>query len=345
MKRSVSWSEIQTLDCTAKHAFRYTGQLTGGTALRRKVQASKLRAGRAWGRAVAALLSSPEELRPARYAHALDALRAELDDQAREAGADYNPDERDTLDAHLGDLLWHYACLAEPLRLFSAELELRLPVPSRNGGRASTVYEFEGYVDGLVSDEHGVWIYEAKLRDSLSSYEQVVESRQTRFYAWAAQRLLDRPVAGVIVDERRNDVPRPARWVKGRKKGEGMVPSHAVDQLTTADLYIEACAEAGVEPIDATVEAFRARKWQERHKVFYTQEELAEAGEELVAASQLIAMLDTGRMRPFRNPSVLRCGMCAFRGAVCRTPHDAELIDIDYERVAPKRARGLELVA
>ncbi len=55
MIRPISHSESSTaLDCQSKHAFAYTGRLTGGYALKPKSVAPQLREGRAWGAAVAA---------------------------------------------------------------------------------------------------------------------------------------------------------------------------------------------------------------------------------------------------------------------------------------------------
>lgn len=343
MKRPISWSEIQTLDCTAKHAFGYTGHLTDGAALRRKVSKRKMREGKAWGGAVAAY-HAHTGTNTARYAHGLAALRHVLDLEALELAAQglYDPFDRDDLETRLADILWHYATLTDPLALQQPELELRVPIRSRTGRRASTLYEFHGYVDGLVIDAHGIWVYEAKLRDNLFSLEQIADSRQTRFYAAAVQQQLGIQVVGVIVDERRNELPKPARWVKGRKKGDGTVPSHATDQLTTPESYLDACREAGVDPVEETLEALTSRRWQARHRLFYSQAELADAAAELTAGAQLVAMLDSGRLRPFRNPSPTRCAMCPFRGAVCRDPGDHDLIDLDYERVPPKRLRHEE---
>ena len=55
MKRLLSHSEISTAyDCQAKHAYSYTGALTGGDALKAKRVHVNLREGRAWGAGIAA---------------------------------------------------------------------------------------------------------------------------------------------------------------------------------------------------------------------------------------------------------------------------------------------------
>jgi hypothetical protein len=403
MKRDVSHTEISAvMDCQAKHAFGYTGHLTGGTTLRPRAAHARLREGRAWGRAVAALHaavddggaavpvasphadSSPATLwpsdatapdpRPARSAPAGDsgsgspaygrtsiadsiirfnrAQRAMMDaldeDEAdlRAAGV-YNAAEHEDAYWRLWGILDHYASTSEPLHTYGAETELRVPLPSRTGARASNRYVFVGYLDQLAEVDGRLYIVEYKLRGRLTTFEQAVRGRQYRRYAWAAERALDREVAGVILDERLNEVPKPARWVKAKRKGEGidgMTVSHAKDQLTTCESYLDACREADVDPVAETIVHLEQRRWQVRHTLTFRRSEIQEAGRELVSAANLIGQLDSGALWPVRNESTLRCGGCAFR-EVCPRPDDHELIDLAFERTTPKRNRDIEVIA
>ena len=60
--RQLSFTEIQTaLTCEGRHAFQYTGRLTGGETLKRKQIAVELSNGRAWGAAVAAWHGFPAD--------------------------------------------------------------------------------------------------------------------------------------------------------------------------------------------------------------------------------------------------------------------------------------------
>jgi hypothetical protein len=400
VKRELSHTEISAaMDCQAKHAFAYTGHLTGGTTLRPRAAHARLREGRAWGAAVAELHaavdggsavtpvadpiadSSPATLwpsdaapgpevvtlRPAigspacdrtptadsslhRYARALRAMHAALDedaDQLREHGF-YDPREHEDMAARLADMLWHYASTSEPLDTFNAETELRVPIPSRTGRQASSRFVFVGYLDNLSRRRDLLYIVEYKLRGRLSTYEQAARGRQYRRYAWAAERALDEPIAGVILDERLNEVPKPARWVKAKRKGEDgsdlMTVSHAKDQMTTVESYLEACDEAQVFPSAVTIEHLEQRRWQVRHTLTFRRSEIEEAGRELVSAAHLISQLDAGVLWPVRNESTLRCGGCAFR-EVCPRPGDTDLIDLNFERRVPKRDKELEVAA
>jgi hypothetical protein len=281
-----------------------------------------------------------------RYSRGMGALRGALEEDAddlRAAGV-YNATEHDDMTTRLADMLWHYASTSEPLNTFGAETELRVPIPSRTGRQASSRYVFVGYLDQLARIRGLLYILEYKLRGRLSTHEQAARGRQYRRYAWAAERALGEPVAGVILDERLNEVPKPARWVKGRKKDEGMVPSHATNQMCTAEAYVEACAEGGVDPDPGTVAYLEQRRWQVRHTLTFRRSEIVEAGRELVSAANLIGQLDSGALWPVRNESTLRCGGCQFREP-CANTSDTDLIDLGFVRTTPKRDRELEIAA
>jgi CRISPR/Cas system-associated exonuclease Cas4 (RecB family) len=342
MKRVLSYSEISTaLDCQAKHDFAYVGHLAGDALVRREAHV-RLREGRAWGRAVAALHlhNFTESDIQTRYSHALAELHKALDedaDQLREVGF-YDQTAHHDLTLHLEDVLWHYAYTSEPLHVTHPELEIRLPIPSRTGARASSRYEFLAYIDGLTRNEWGLWIVEYKLRKRLTGSGYIALGRQFRLYAWAVERTLDEPVQGVIVDERLNEAPKEPRWVKGKKKGVPPTPSHAKEQLTTPERYAMACREAGIDTDPNTIEALGARKWQDRQYIVFTPQEIADVDLELRSAARLIQQLDSGVLHPLRNPSPMRCGGCAFRD-ICAHPRDHELVDALYQRIPPKHER------
>lgn len=382
MRRLISHSEISTAyDCQFKWDLMYGGHvaLGGGVVLKPHAPAARLRAGSAWGKAVAAFHRAadsasgvpggdparhggvgrfdpgtvgpaPSEPLIVRYAIALTAVNASLDEDAtqmREHGF-YDETEHHDMAVRLGDVLWHYVTTTEPLAIHSPEFELQLPIPSRSGRGVSNRYSFHGYLDGLVLDEGRLWLAEYKFRDKLTEYRQLVRSRQLRRYVWAAERQLGVQIAGVISDERLSFAPKPARWVKAKRKGEGVgpldekgygrVPSHAVDQLTTEDLYREACLEAGVDADPNTAAALGSRSWQSRHRIPFRRSEIEEAGRELVSAGQLIALLDSGVIHPVRNPAPWRCNGCAFEG-ICDTPDDLEVIETNFDLRPPKRDR------
>lgn len=342
MRRSISDSEIRALlTCQAQHDFRYVGQLAG-TALKPKTDAPRLRAGRAWGQAMAVLHAQHDSLDgPLQAAHIIHDALEEDAEQQRATGVYLEEDhveQRRVLVAALD----HYAATTDRLPVTNPEHELDVAIPSRTGRRASNAYRLLCKLDGLHIDAQGrLWIVEYKWRDRLTAFEQITLSRQIRWYAWAWQRTTGQPVTGVIVDERLNEAPKPARIVNAKRKGEGIdgkTVSHAVDQMTTPDLYRQACAEYRVEPSEDTLSALAGRRWQSRQDVMFRQGELDEAGRQLVSAARQVAAFDSGVLFPVRNPSPATCGGCAFR-EICPNPQDVELVDALFKRVPAKRDR------
>lgn len=336
MKRLISHSEVSALqDCSARHAFAYTGALTGGDALSAKDTPILLREGRIWGMAVAALHG---EGREAAFAKLDQALEEDCKEQ-EEAGV-FDHDVYELVRNKLWTILEQYADEAEIIKLDRLEHEILVPLPSRSGKGASNRYSFLSYFDGLHTDPSGrTWLVEFKLRKSLSSYEQIANSRQIRRYAWAYRKDTGEDVAGVIVDERLNGIPKPARVLKS-----GGV-SHAKDQMTTVRLYRDACHKADEEPRDEVIEAIGAREWQKRHTVFLTDAEIEEAGKELVSLGQQVQLYDSGQLYPTRNVKPQNCNGCRFKD-ICPHPEDTDLVDALFNKVPPKSQRPeLEIAA
>lgn len=347
--RLLSHSEVQSaLSCLAQWDMKYGGRLAGST-LRRKAVAPLLSDGRAWGAAVAAWHAAPDpfdlfvNFNPmlARWV-AHQALRRSVEAdvvKSFEQGVYVDVESEVERADRLAVIFDHYCSTAEKLpNLTLLEGELLTPIPSRGGKRASTRYRFHGFLDGftiLPGDEE--WLVEFKLRKTLSTREQVEKMTQPKWYAWAYRQITGRTPAGVIVEERLNDAPKPARIVKGKKKGT-FAPSHAKDQMTTPEAYIAVCQEFDEEPHDDVVEALSARDWQKRHWISYRPSEIEEAGRELVSAGLLIRQLDAGDLYPIRNARPGNCNNCDFR-AICSNPADDFYVETLFERTVPKRDR------
>ena len=369
MKRDISYSEQSTLlTCQAQWDFNYGGYLAG-SALRSRETPIILREGRAWGRAVAAFHAAHDDRLEAAMVVLETALGEDAEEQF-EAGF-YDADVHKQTAAKLRAVLEQYAAETQPLTLDRLEHELFVPLPSRSGSGGSNRYRLQVLFDGLHTDEEGrTWLVEFKLRGELSALELIANSRQIRYYAWAWQRETNQAVAGVIVDERLNAMPKPARWVKPRKKDEGIVVdpdqaedldapysdkerelwnadecklarrtvSHAKDQVTTPERYLEACEKAGVEPDPESREQIASRLWSQRRDVFLTKTEIEESGRELVSLGRQIAAIDSGQIFPVRNVRPQNCRGCRFKG-ICNEPNDTELVDSLFTRVPAKRNR------
>lgn len=327
MRRLLSHSEVSTaLDCQAKWDFSYGGHLAGD-ALVPKTTAPQLRDGRAWGRAVAAFHARTDP-----YAALVAALDEDRDEQ-RKAGV-YLPEAANEVEDRLRAILDHYISLTEPRGIDRLEDEIEVAIPARSGKRASNRYRFLAYLDGVSYDEEGEpWPIEFKLRGTLWPYEQVVVDRQIRRYAWAWWQANGVMPRGVIVDQRKNDVPKP---VKFNKNG-----SVSKVQSCTPEAYTAACQEVEQAPDAEVLDALRAKEWQSCHPIQLTPSEIAEAGSELVSAGRLIHALDSGLFHPIRNTKPWLCKGCTFR-SICPHPEDVELVDALFERVPPKRLRPQE---
>jgi hypothetical protein len=334
--RLLSHSEIQTaLTCWAKWDFRYGGSLAGST-LKSRSLAPLLAAGRAWGAAVAAWHSHSGQLLSAYEAHTT--LHRTLADDAKaviDRGGYVDSNGMAEMAVRLGAILDHYMETATPLpNLTRMEAEFVVPTLGQGGGSSNT-YKFLAKIDGYLVDLHGEqWIVEFKLRNALQDVALMERSRQYLWYAWALWRAQGHQTpAGVIVDERLHESPKlPATTEKGKKL------SHKKAQLTTAPLYIDACAEAGVEPDPDTVAYLEARRWQQRVPLKYRSSEFETAGREIRSAARLIGQLDRGDLSPIRNASRGTCGHCDYR-SICVNPQDDIYIDTLFERTVPKRLR------
>ena len=339
--RLLSFTEITTaLTCFASWDFAYGGRLAGDT-LRKKLLAPRLSEGRAWGAAVAAWHSHGGELLSSWYAH--QALRESLDNDIRamtKMGFAPTFEEQMETENRLSAILDHYIATSIPFpNLTRLEGEFVVPVPSRGGKHGSTRYRFQAFIDGYTADEQGQWIVEFKLRDSLTPLPLLMKQRQPRWYAWTLARAQGgHAPTGVIVDERLNAVPKEPRTIQGKKKGEGRRPSHAKDQICTAEAYIDLCHQHGEEPKFEVVEHLRQRQWQQRVPLVFRAGEMEDAGNELRDAAKLIRDLDSGAIVPIRNASRTTCGYCKFKD-ICAEPTDEMFVDSLFERTVPKRLR------
>jgi hypothetical protein len=332
--RLLSFSEIETaLTCWARWDFAYGGRLAG-TTLKQRGLIPVLGEGRAWGAAVAAWHQNAGTLFAEWLAH--QAMLEQIDkDVEEQAKMGFIPDalQRLETETRLGAQLDLYMQTAEQLpNLTRIEEEVVVPIPSRGGKRASTHYRFLCYLDGFTDDNGTRWLVEFKLRNQLQSVEVVELSRQIRWYAWALQQQGKKEPLGVLVDQALNEQPRPARINAGDKV------SHAKDQITTAEVYIDACLSRGEEPKQHVIDHLRSRRWNQRIPLVFRPDELDEAGEELVSAARLIRDLDNGILFPIRNASKMHCNGCKFK-RICANPTDELYVGSLFERTVPKRLR------
>lgn len=342
MTRLLSFTEIETaLTCFARWDFAYGGRLAGST-LKPLSTAPILSEGRAWGAAVAAWHAGQGTLLASYDAHTALADSVTSDaDAAAKRGVPVPVDSQAEMIVRLGRMLDHYMATSIPLEnLTKLEGEIIVPVPSRTGKRGSNAYGFQCLLDGWTVEKNGnPWIVEFKLRQGLQDPALMEKSMQYRLYTWAKIREGDgRAPVGILVDERLNEAPEPARIVQGAKRGT-FRPSHDAKQMTTPELYVEACVQNDIDPMPDTVASLRGRVWQHRVPLMFRPSEIRETAQELVSAATLIGMLDRGEFQPIRNGARSRCRACKF-SRICKSPNDGIFVESLYERTVPKRLRG-----
>jgi hypothetical protein len=277
----------------AKHAFAYTGHLTDGKVLTPHAPAARLRAGRAWGRGVAAFhQADPENLTTTvRYAIALTELNASLDEDAAAMRSHGFYDEAEHHDMPRPARRHPLALRADhgAAQITDPEFRLELPIPSRSGRGLSNRYAFEGYLDGIADRRRALWPVEYKLRDTpqrLRAGRGHAADPPVRVGDGAAARDPGRGRHRRRAAERRPEAgPLGEGEAQGRGRRRAGVPSDAKDQLTTSASYVEACLEAGRPDINQeTVAALDARKLAEAPPgAVDAPSEIEEAGRELVS--------------------------------------------------------------
>lgn len=321
MTRIISVSQTgSALTCQVQYDLGYVGNLVGGRPLKKRTPAMRLTAGSVWGAAIQAYHSTGNRETALQCAGEELALRE--DEIVERGGVIDEIERRDLWDTIEGVLAW-YVSEHAPLNLEACEVPLFVT--------ATRGYRLEAYVDGTFRDDAGrLWLYEAKFRDKLTSYDQVMRNRQVWWYAWAWQRTHGEAPVGAIVEEVLAHAPKEVRINK-----DG-TPS--ATQSCTASDYLAACRQARVEPNPITLEAIREKKRAQRVEVMFTKRGVELAGKQVASAAKLIGMLDRGAFVPIHNPSPMVCPGCAFKD-VCVDPTDEGVIDALFERVEPARYR------
>lgn len=328
--RSISHTEVAALlDCQAKHDMQYVGRLAG-SALFPKATPAFLREGRAWGAGVAAWHATGDLLAARRAI--FESLNRDAQQQKRYPGC-YDGTAHCDMQGRLFGLIGDYVETTPRLPIERVPA-LEVPIPSRSGLGRSNAYSLRCYASGVHIDADGrAWIVDFRLRHSLSSPLLINLSRHAKWAAWAWREQTGIEPAGIIVDERLNEIPKPARILQNGRA------SHAKDQLTTVAMYVAACERTGAETQAETIAALGARRWHQREPVEVSPIALDAVGDDLISAAQQVRSFDSGATRPIRNPSRVRCDGCRFRLA-CPDPTDQQTLSLHFERRAPKRAHG-----
>lgn len=333
LTRTLSHSEVESyLTCSLKHDLAYVGQSLGGQTLKSRYTHYNLQRGRAWGIGVQVWhatgdLASAETLM-------LESIEQDAEEQ-RKAGI-YTPEaqvEHADMFTLLKACLSHYARTMPRLDLAEPEKKLLVKIPGLRG------WEFDMRLDGVVNVDGELYPFESKLRNQLSSHEQIDKSRQPRWYATGWRLATGLIPAGFIVDERLAKAPEPDSPVRFNKDG-----SISKVQSCTPSAYGDACALLGQVMDSEVLERAHRRHdpatYHRRVVIRFTHRELDEALEQMRSAAHLIRLHERGVLTPIRNPNPQRCPGCAFRD-ICTEP-TRDMAEAFFDFAPPKRDRGKE---
>lgn len=314
------------MDCGLRWDLSYGGQTLNGVTLKGRIPHYYLRRGRAWGQGVQAWHTTGDANLALNVM--LTALEQDADEQKRNGV--YLPDEHAEMYELLSACMLHYTATMPRLALAEPEKRLLVKIPHLRGWR------LDARLDGVATVDGELYPYESKLRNTLSSLEQITLSRQPRWYAAAWRTATGKTPAGFIVDERLAKAPEPDSPVRFNKDG-----SISKVQSCTPEAYNDACYHRGQpvddEVLDRAAKRHDPRTYHARHTVRFTEKEMDEAEAQMVSAAHLIRMHERGILTPIRNPSRQRCPSCTFR-EICASP-TLEEAHAFFDFQPPKRAR------
>lgn len=331
--RTLSVSEVDSRQtCSLQHDLRYVGHSLGGVVLKSRYQHYNLRRGRAWGIGVQVWHTTGDIA----SAHTLMLESIEQDAEEQRANGVYTPEaaiEHAEMYELLKACLSHYAHTMPLLRLAEPEKKLLVKIPGLRG------WQLDMRLDGVVDAEYGLYPFESKFRNQLSSHEMIEKSRQPRWYAAGWREETHQIPAGFIVDERLAKAPEPDSPVKINKGGE-----ISKVQSCTPGLYLATCTLLGEEPDAEVLERAQRRHdpatYHRRVVIRFTHRELDEALEQMRSEAHAIRLHERGVLTPIRNPNPQRCPGCAYRD-ICTEP-TRPMAEAFFDFAPPKRFRGTE---
>lgn len=188
---------------------------------------------------------------------------------------------------------------------------------------------YQGRVDLIVQDSQGrYWIVDHKTAGQLWDDTSFLElDEQMKSYAWAIQFVLGIKVAGVIYNELYKGFAAPPQRLKTTRKGLSFSTSKQQD--TSFELALEtfrtedrAAFKAGLYDPYLTWLKEEGRQYIRRNRISYTQETLAELGDQI--CYEAIDMLSDPYI--YRNPNKWNCKWCDFR-TPCLAMADGQPVD------------------
>ncbi len=200
------------------------------------------------------------------------------------------------------------------------EVTFLIPIPHQSffdtyGINEDVVYK--GTLDRVAIDSDGsLWIVEYKTAAQIQT-DHFDTDPQIGVYCWAVRAIYDRPLAGVVYQQHRKDVPyKPRILAKGRiSSDKSQNTTRKWYRQALIDLYtsVDKAPSKNIECLNhlATLEDEDADKFIRRDKVFRN-----EYAAEVEGAKILLELEDMlNPDLPLYNNATRDCGWCSFQGA------------------------------
>jgi hypothetical protein len=253
------------------------------------------------------------------------AFVAEVEELVQEAPIDIEIDFEAQKELGLG-MLHHYFRWAPnhddftPVRV---EVEFEVPIPAL----PEAVYQ--GRVDLLAEDEHGLWIVDHKTAGQFGATEWLVLDDQCSSYAWALRKQLGLEVRGVIYNELRKKAPHKPLILKN-----GTLSLNK-SQETTYELYMEMISELGLSigDYDGILEYLLSQndRYFRRTRVTFNPQMLQLVEQRILLEAH--EMIDDPAIYP--TPSRFNCTGCRFFAPCVALQEGADytaILNENYER-------------
>ena len=199
------------------------------------------------------------------------------------------------------------------LRWIATELSFNIPVDIPGYG----THEFAGRMDGIVErlSDHTFWIFETKTTRSIKEFKITLPLEdQPTFYAGAAQRIMERPIEGIMYNLMRKKLPRELELLK---KTNMLTQDKRAD--TTLEAYWEAAKAAHPDKSHDALKVDygemllhleeKGNTFFERHIELRTEGEIANVFGDVVHAA--IEMVDP-HTELYPSPDWTNCRSCRF---------------------------------
>ena len=271
------------------------------------------------------------------FVKAWEAMSAEYDRQVKDM-VDNAPMQvweedqqrwRDTFDLMIG-MLKHYVDYYKGERLDVIDTEYKFKVYVKDP-KGKKVAEFNGRIDLIIKDRERYQLWDHKTASVFGSMWEAQNhlSRQARRYAWAYQDMKPGNVVdSFVMNGLRKKVPTVPQVLK---KG-GLSQRKDID--TTAEVYRKVIKDNGLDEADYAeiLEILDAKgnTFFQRDIIYFNQDEIAEAGEELYYIYQRM----TDSIPPIKTPSPLctRMRSCPYRSLCVEDSEEARMAFKQKER-------------